>query len=329
MAFTPINSTINGTELASQFAETSFYVGLTLQNILYGIELCLYFRTIHISLSRRGAAPRSTVFYQVFSTVMLVLTTVWVAAGSRFGQELWVLGQNYPGGPIAYGLAHTSDLYNVVSGAASIVLQLMADFLMAYRCRIVWGSYRAIIIPTILWIATFVLGTLIVWTSSIPQTIIFNGRAAELGLAYYSTSVLLHATLTCTICSRFVCHARKMKELGEEYASPYFNMIRVFFESSLLFTLAGIAYLVSYGLGDHTELAFSRVYVLMMCISPQLLILRVTEGSAWKKGTMKPLPSVIVFSPDRRETLGSGRFDGKGARAQYGSLSTTYHPEPY
>lgn len=284
------------------------FVPCALTGPLPGIELCLYFRTVHISLNRRGAAPRSTVFYQVFSTVMLVLTTVWVAAGSRFGQELWVLGQNYPGGPIAYGLAHTSDLYNVVSGAASIVLQLMADCLMvrlwmdienecepyfasfqAYRCRIVWGSYRAIIVPTILWIATFgehhlfplwhsfqlsstkpVLGTLIVWTSSIPQTIIFNGVAGKLGLAYYSTSVLLHGTLTCTICCRFVCHARKMKELGEEYASPYFNMIRVFFESSLLFTLAGIAFLVSYGLGDHTELAFSRVYVLMMvrCWNP-------------------------------------------------------------
>jgi len=68
--------------------------------------------------------------YQAFSTVMLLLTTVWVAAGSIFGQELWVLNQNYPGGPIAYGVANASDLYIVVSGAATIVVQLMADCLM-------------------------------------------------------------------------------------------------------------------------------------------------------------------------------------------------------
>ena len=96
-----------------------------------------------------------------------------------------------------------------------------------------------------------------------PQTFTFNGSAAQLGLAYYTTSVLLHVTLTGTICCRFVCHARKMKELGEEYASPYFSMIKLFVESALPYTVTGIALLISFGVGSQMEIALSRVYPLM------------------------------------------------------------------
>lgn len=132
---------------SSGVGESSLYIGLNLQNILYGefgyicevcgltgplpgVELCLYFKTICVTLARRGATLGANVFYQAFSSVMLLLVTIWVATGSIFGQEVWLLNQNYPGGPAAYEDAHVADLYIVVAGAGTFILQLMTDCLM-------------------------------------------------------------------------------------------------------------------------------------------------------------------------------------------------------
>ena len=183
-----------------------------------------------------------------------------------------------------------------------------------------------------------VLGIAVTWKSIAPGIMLFNGNTAKLGLAYYSISVLLHATSTCMICCRFVCHAREVKEyLGEEYASPYFSLVMLFVESALPYTLSGIAYLVSFALGSPMEIAFSRVYTMLTvrrwglvlrtlvltalkCVAPQLLILRLAEGSAWKKDSIQLPLSVLVFSPDRGDTSSSGRFDG-GTEVHLGSLA--------
>ena len=109
-----------------------------------------------------------------------------------------------------------------------------------------------------------VLGTLVVWASCNPRTNFFIQITAEIGLAYYSVSVFLNATLTSMICYRLVCHARDVKEyLGDKYASPYFTMITLLVESILPYTLSAIAFLVLFGVKNRAAIAFFRVYVLM------------------------------------------------------------------
>ena len=109
------------------------------------------------------------------------------------------------------------------------------------------------------------LGFLVDWTSSSPGGDFFTGVASQLGLAYYTVSVFLHTTLTCMICYRLVRHGRKVqKHLGHEYASSYFAVVTVVIESVLPYTLSGIAFLVSLGVGSPTSVAFVCVYFMMM-----------------------------------------------------------------
>ncbi|KAF8552783.1 hypothetical protein OG21DRAFT_1334506 [Imleria badia] len=174
----------------------------------------------------------------------------------------------------------------------------MSDGLMMHRCRIVWDSLCAIIIPFILWSVTLVLGILLVWLAGRAGTDIFNGNTAKFSLAYYTISVSLTAMLTCMICCRLVGHARTMQRyLGEEYAAPYFSVIVLLVESVLPLTLIGIVFLVLFGVGSQQMLEFSHVYTLMMCVSPQMLILRVAQGNAWQRDTMtRRSPSAMRFS---------------------------------
>ncbi|KAF8553376.1 hypothetical protein OG21DRAFT_1510320 [Imleria badia] len=246
-------------------SENSFYVGINLQDILYGIQLALYFKTMHAILARRREPWKSDVFYAVFSSVMLPLITIRVASDGVYGQKMWLIDRNYPGGPVAYGEAHASDVYMDFGAAAVVILQQMTDALMIYRCRTVWDSLRAIVVPSILWLANLALGILVSWAAVAPWINFFSDKSSKLWLAYNTVSVFLNATLTCMIWYRLVRHARTVREChGEEQTSPYFTIDALVWESMLPITLTGIAFLITHGLRSEIGVAFGSVYTLMM-----------------------------------------------------------------
>ncbi|KAF9235460.1 hypothetical protein BU15DRAFT_77953 [Melanogaster broomeanus] len=250
------------------------YVGNTLQDILYGIELVLYFKTMHVLRRQRGG---STIFYAFFSSVMFFLITVWLVTQILFGEEMWIENQDFPGGPAEYWELHVSDWYIDFGGTAVIVLQLMTDALMINRCRIVWSSYRVIIVPSILWVATFGLGCMVKWTTAPSGGNIFAGLASIYALSYYTASALLNSSVTCIICYRMVIHGMVVKkQLGQEYAHLYFNVVSIVVESVLPYSLSGVAFLVSLGVGSGTSTAFCSVYILLMVRRSQSVDLRTT-----------------------------------------------------
>ncbi|KAG6371280.1 hypothetical protein JVT61DRAFT_9747 [Boletus reticuloceps] len=271
--------------------QNSVYVGINLQDILYGVELVLYFKTMHVLLSSKVRHKKSDKFYVLFSSVMLLMITVWLSTQAIFGEEMWIVNANFSGGPDAYWARNVSAWYMDMGTTAIIILQLMTDGLMIYRCRMISDSYRVIVVPVILWLGTLVLGILVLVMSSSPGEDFFSGIAAQLGIAYYSLSVGLTAMLTWVICYRMVTHGREAKkQLGAEYASVYFSLLSIIIESVLPYTLSGIAFLVSFGMGSGTSITFACVYILMM-----MLILRVAYGQAWDE-TAKERPSTLKFN---------------------------------
>ncbi|KAF8841497.1 hypothetical protein BDN67DRAFT_1010570 [Paxillus ammoniavirescens] len=279
--------------------QISTYIATNLSEVLYGVELVLYFKTMQLLLGNSGKRKRSDLFYAFFSTMMLFLISIWLVTQVIFNERMWIEFRDYPGGPGQYWADHISDWYTDFGSTAQIMLQLMTDALMIYRCRIVWNSYRIIIVPSILWVATLALGVALDWVSSSPGGDLFSGLASRLGMAYYSTTVFLNAAVTGIICYRMVYHAMKLKKhLGHEHASGYFNVVSVIVESVLPYSLSGIAFLISFGTGSESSMTFYFLYICGMCISPQMLILRVIKGRAWDKDAGERQGTSIKFSPD-------------------------------
>lgn len=204
--------------------------------------------------------------------------------------------------------------------------------------------YSLVVVSSHVYLA---LGLLVASITCAPGGNFFTSAAAKIGLGYYAISIFLNTTLTCMICYRIMRHARKIQEhVGHEYASLYFTIITIVVESVFPYTLCGIAFLVSLGIGSSTSVAFICVYLLMMvrglrlpaadgagkaksdapqCISPQILILRVIVGRALDKDTFKQTASTIKFSPGT--TTRSQLFDGSEARVQLQTLSNVYLPD--
>ncbi|KAF8132477.1 hypothetical protein EV363DRAFT_1163898, partial [Boletus edulis] len=118
------------------------------------LELVLYFKTMNVLLRNKRASKKSNVFYAVFSSIMIFLITVWVSTPVIFGQKMWVLDSNFSGDPVAFAKENISAWYMDWGTTAVIILQLMTDGLMMHRCRIIWNSNRAIVVPVVLWLAT-------------------------------------------------------------------------------------------------------------------------------------------------------------------------------
>ena len=267
-----------------------------------GIELGLYFKTVHVFLTRRRERWKCDIFYAVVSTMMLILITMRVASEGVYGQKMWLVDRDYPGGPLAYGVAHASDAYMDLGAAAVVVLQQMAGALMVrcandwsnmtsietyplsfqiYRCQVVWGNVRAIVVPSILWLANLgayrsatlcdaslmfaepALGILVSWgAATLWTSILVSGFSGRIGLAYTIISVTLNATLTCMIWYRLTSHARTAKKChGDDDGIAIDGLV---VESALPYTLSGVVFLISYAVGSQIGIALLSVYTLMM-----------------------------------------------------------------
>ncbi|KAI9573919.1 hypothetical protein HD554DRAFT_2252117 [Boletus coccyginus] len=269
---------------------------------------------MQILLARIRKPHRLDAFFAAFSTVMFLLITGWIIADAVIGAKLWILDRNFPGGPTAHLLSPVLVSYNHFEVAVTIVLRQMTDGLMVWRCRILWDSLRIVIVPYFLWLATLRgYHSLIKANPMIGISVIFL-------LVNCTISVFLSTALTCMICFRLWRHAREVKKcVGAEFATPYITTVMILVESVLPYTLTGIVFLVMTGLWGEPGMAFSRMYALMMCISPQMLILRVAEGTALQKDSMKPRTSVVVF----------GTFPGTSdSSGSYGSGTVQKHAEP-
>jgi len=139
MSASPVTSTV----------QNAMYIAINLQNMLYGassgphscssaIEWCyfqgaeivLYFETIHAVLAVQKKWGRPEVLHVLFSTVMLILVTIWVSTNAIFGEEMWLIHSDYPGGASEYWVMNMANWYLVMARAAVLVLQLMTDALL-------------------------------------------------------------------------------------------------------------------------------------------------------------------------------------------------------
>ena len=86
--------------------------------------------TVRAMLSRKRKHVPTDKYFLLFSTVLLCLNTVFVATEAVFGEEMWIVNANYPGGMDQYLGDFASVWYQTFGTAASIVLNLLSDGLL-------------------------------------------------------------------------------------------------------------------------------------------------------------------------------------------------------
>ncbi len=90
----------------------------------------LYFHTLRALLKKYRRSHHLNVFLALFSSLLLLLNTVFVSTEALFGEQMWITNKDYPGGQDAYVEDFASVWYQTFGTAASIVLNLTSDTLL-------------------------------------------------------------------------------------------------------------------------------------------------------------------------------------------------------
>ncbi|KAI0773183.1 hypothetical protein BD413DRAFT_472983 [Trametes elegans] len=302
--------------------QNAFYIGNNFNTILYGVELVVYYLTIEAVLQRSrrlsSPVPRSDKIMVAFSTALLLLNTVFVATEAVFGEEMWVVNADYPGGPEAYLGDFASVWYQTFGTAASIVLNLLSDALLIYRCYIIWADVRVILFPFVLYLGTFSLGIAQLVASGLPHSDYFAGFAQKLGIAYTSCIISLEIIVSALIGVRIVRAARlyraqsqrdgehgseKEDGTGEDVARAFIGPAALFVESALACTLLGIVYLATFARNSDLSIFFLSIYVMTTCLAPQMIILRIVRRRAWTRETTETIMMSTTMDDPERPTF--------------------------
>ncbi|KAI0367245.1 hypothetical protein BV20DRAFT_579849 [Pilatotrama ljubarskyi] len=267
-----------------------------------GVELALYFMTLR-QVARTRRRTTQDKFLVVFSTVLLVLNTIYWTTQSYFGQQMWVVHADYPRGMNAYLSDNVAVWYQTWGSAAVMVSQLMADALLMHRLTVIWDNNPIVIVPAIIWFGSFVLRAAsclgLLYESGRPDGNYFAGIATKFGTAWNSLTFSFNVIVTSLICGRIIHIGRRLSGT-DEGTKAYTGAVAIIVESALPFTLGNLAYVITYGMGSDIAIAFSW-YSMFTAISPQLIALRVLTRRAWQRDSAASFMSTMNFS-DRVNT---------------------------
>ncbi|KAM5545482.1 hypothetical protein V8D89_000520 [Ganoderma adspersum] len=262
-----------------------FYLGNTFNAILYGVELVFYFATATLVVRNKDERNRRSfrIFFY-FSTGILVMITIYTSVQATFGQEMWIGNADYPGGSGAYLVDHAAVWYQTFGTTASVVLNILSDGFLLYRCYVAWGDWRVILFPSFLYFSSVCLGISTSVITGLPNANFFSGLSKRTALTYSCVVIALNITVSALICLRLLLHAREIaRDLGEHVASKYTGTVALLVESALPYTLFGVAFLVTLGMEHPSSILWLSLYVMFTCLSPQMIVLRVVMGRSFSE----------------------------------------------
>ncbi|KAF8167193.1 hypothetical protein B0H34DRAFT_645238 [Crassisporium funariophilum] len=288
----------------SQF-EHAFYAGNFLGAILYGFELVIYFMILR-ALFHKGNknTPLRRRFCAIYSTVMLLLSTIPLSCNAVWGSEMWITHREGPGGVPGYIQTHLSVWYQTLASSSVIAGVFLGDALLLYRLFVVYGRLRSVIaVPLLAYLVAFGLAVLQVVLSGLPNGNFFGNEISKIGVSYYSITICLNIVVTILICARLFRISNVVADvLGREKAKVYTSVAAILVESAAPYSLLGIMYLIPYGLKSPLAILFGQLWTKMSVIAPLLILLRVVNGSAWRDDVMTRPRTPLAFASTRAST---------------------------
>ncbi|RPD79288.1 hypothetical protein L226DRAFT_531106 [Lentinus tigrinus ALCF2SS1-7] len=269
--------------MAGSLFQNSYYVANIINAILYGVVLVLYYMILRqiFAISKRTSTDT---FLTCFCTALVLLNTVYWTTQVYFGQMMWIVHADYPGGSDAYWDRYSSVWYQTWGIAACVLSNLMSDALLTYRCFVIWNSRRVIALPAVIWVASLLFSVGVLYGSGKPNGDYFAGIATIFVTAYTASTIAFNVVVTALICGRIIHIGRRMRASYPDPADAavYTGAAAIVVESALPFTVFSVVYLVTYAMGSDVANAFS-FYAMFTCISPLMIILRVLSRRAWTR----------------------------------------------
>ena len=118
------------------------------------------------------------------------------------------------------------------------------------------------------------MSILTLFQSSHPNASLWTHTTVQFSLPYFSISIALNIILTLLLISRlYFMSARAKRSIDREHAATYMSIASMLIESSMLYAVTGVIFVVTYVLKSDVQNLVPPVLSQVVCISPELIIL--------------------------------------------------------
>ncbi|KAJ7753630.1 hypothetical protein DFH07DRAFT_510194 [Mycena maculata] len=246
--------------------ERATIVGDALSQMVFGIVICVFLQSMYQLIDgppRRN--EKRNIPLITFTLVLFALGTVFVSMDLNSLKLAWVDNRNAPGGPIAYSLAQYGKPITVVPNSCAIIGDWLAAGFLLYRCVIIFHLNFAIVaIPILMYLASIAMSIMVLFQSSRPNANLWTTLTVNFGIPYYTLSAALNVLITIMITTRLLLYRRSLRNtLGREQAMsvPFASVASMLVESSLLYAVTSILFLVPYGLKSDVSNVFIPILI--------------------------------------------------------------------
>lgn len=226
--------------------EGSFYIGTVLSAVIYGFYLGVYCLSIRALLMSTSTTRLHRNAYISFSSVLLLLNTVYFIQMPYIGRMMWIVTRNsYPDGPFAYyNLEVPRAPVDLLSNIAQTIGVTLNESLLVYRCHIIFGSRLYIVVLPIF----CSLGALALGTATVPLSLSYGSRYSiliidRLNAAGVVLNTFVNVMITAMISIKIYSISRMLsKSIGSTptHARAYTNIVAILVESAAPCAILGI-----------------------------------------------------------------------------------------
>lgn len=311
------------------YVEKVYFAGFVIGAVFYGIVIVLFFQCMDALLNpvnrMRGGIKWGLVIH---TAAMFSFVTIYTAISLNIHSISFIDNREFSGtstdnvippGPVGYQWFIRYKAISIALAPVAVMNNWLADGLLLYRCYIVYAkSRRAIIFPSIMYLACLATGIMFMYRISEPEQIIFTlDTMIHSGIPYVTISFSLNVLLTLMIVTRLVWHRRNIRNAMGGTAGAgglYKAIITVIVESSALYLIVSLLYVGPWIAKSPIQYIFIQILVQVQVIAQFLITLRVADRRAMTGDTVTA------------GNTGSIRFSNQGKPMNIGNALPTGHP---
>jgi len=278
--------------------------GLLTQAILYGVYL------ITIGLVFKSFSSRSARFRRIVDTVLCSVTfIIALSVTFDFALNIHRMVDVLNSGANVSTIGEC-DAGCLLKASSILVVSALADAVLIWRCWILYAkSWRVIIFPSILWVATLVFTPVTPYVARGGSNT-FN-KYVVLVIPYWTCTLVLNLTCTGLITYRFLRHKREVAlitSLGNGKQTLSMRLMVIIMESGVLYAVTTIPVLISQILKNESLFITTGMSLGLTAIAFNLIIIRssVLVNKPMNPSVETPVYSVHI-SPSEEESMNSPR----------------------
>uniref|UniRef100_A0A0W0G572 Uncharacterized protein n=2 Tax=Moniliophthora roreri TaxID=221103 RepID=A0A0W0G572_MONRR len=276
---------------ADILGEHTWLQGAFLAAVAYGIEFVLYVMACYLLwIHRRHQAQSYTrnIFLIVYTSVIFLLSTLYMAGLLQFTQESLIDGREIPGGPNAFETVMFFLPVEMLANVTMVITSWLCDIINVWRCFVIYRGCRVSA-----WVVNLIL--IMLYLSSIASGILFLKQLATVSQSsgeliginysppYYIVTLASNIIVTVLIVLRLLIYRHRItRAMGSSHGSYYTSIVAMIVESALIYSSFALAFMVPFAISSPVAQLFLQVWLSpIQGVSTILIIFRVAQGKSW------------------------------------------------